>query len=147
MRMNYFPLLLRTPRRQHNPVRGTRPVRAQHMRLSRFRRTRSQELRIVLAVVVLAAVGTVTATVVSAARNSQADAATQQAFVRIQDVQPNVVTPKRLAGASSTASFIQDCGTNGNKKFSPDNPVAQPGIKNGAEHVHDFVGNLSTSAD
>jgi hypothetical protein len=43
--------------------------------------------------------------------------------------------------------FTVDCGTNGNRKFSPDNPVAQPGVKNGAQHVHDFVGNLSISAD
>ncbi|WP_281419886.1 DUF1996 domain-containing protein [Paractinoplanes toevensis] len=40
-----------------------------------------------------------------------------------------------------------DCGTNGNGKFSPDNPVAQPGIKNGAEHVHDFAGNLAITAN
>ena len=40
-----------------------------------------------------------------------------------------------------------DCGTNGNGKFSPDNPVAQPGIRNGAEHVHDFVGNLAITAN
>jgi hypothetical protein len=117
------------------------------MGLSRFRRTRSQEFRIVLVVVVLSVVGTVTATLISAARNSQADAATQQSFVRIEDVRPNQKTPPRLVGGSSAVSFVQDCGTNGNKKFSPDNPVAQPGIKNGAEHVHDFVGNLSTSAD
>jgi hypothetical protein len=83
----------------------------------------------------------------SAQENTTAAAPAKQAFVRIQDVKPNQVNPKRLAGASSTSSFIENCGTNGNKKFSPDNPVAQPGIKNGAEHVHDFVGNLSTSAD
>src|SRR5438552_2599151 len=112
-----------------------------------IRRTRSQEFRIVVGLVVLAVVGTVTATLISSVHNSLALAGTQQTFVRIQDVQPNQITPKRLAGASSTKSFIQDCGTNGNKKFSPDNPVAQPGVKNGAEHVHDFVGNLSTSAD
>ena len=47
----------------------------------------------------------------------------------------------------STGVFTVDCGTNDNRKFSPDNPVAQPGVKNGAQHVHDFVGNLSISAD
>ena len=48
---------------------------------------------------------------------------------------------------ASKGSFTVDCGTNGNGKFSPDNPVAQPGIKNGAEHVHDFVGNLAITAN
>jgi hypothetical protein len=57
-----------------------------------------------------------------------------------------VVTPKPRRGAS-TGTFTVDCGTNGNGKFSPDNPVAQPGIKNGAEHVHDFVGNQAITAD
>ena len=52
-----------------------------------------------------------------------------------------------MGPGGSTGVFTVDCGTNGNRKFSPDNPVAQPGIKNGAQHVHDFVGNVSISAD
>jgi hypothetical protein len=40
-----------------------------------------------------------------------------------------------------------DCGTNGNGKFSQDNPVAQPGIKNGAQDLHDFVGNVAITAN
>jgi hypothetical protein len=56
------------------------------------RRTGPQQVRIIVGLDVLAVLGTVTATVISAARNSVADAATQQAFVRIQDVKPNQTT-------------------------------------------------------
>ncbi|MEU8664707.1 DUF1996 domain-containing protein, partial [Actinoplanes philippinensis] len=56
------------------------------------------------------------------------------------------MTAECTGPAASTGRFTVDCGTNGNGKFSPDNPVAQPGIKNGAEHVHDFVGNKAITA-
>ncbi|WP_307798072.1 DUF1996 domain-containing protein [Actinoplanes flavus] len=101
-----------------------------------------------LAAAVLAATGALTVTFVSSGGQGTADAGTAATarFVPIQDVRPNVRTP-RPGAAASTGRFTVDCGTNGNGKFSPDNPVAQPGIKNGAEHVHDFVGNLAITAD
>jgi hypothetical protein len=99
-------------------------------------------------VVAIAAAGTVTAGVVTSARNHQASAAAapRSAFVAIQQVAPSARAP-RVQPGGTTGVFTVDCGTNGNRKFSPDNPVAQPGVKNGAQHVHDFVGNLSISAD
>jgi hypothetical protein len=100
-----------------------------------------------MAVAVVAAAGILTATFVSSGGKGSADAATElNQFVAIQNVQPNVQNPAPGAKASK-GSFTVDCGTNGNGKFSPDNPVAQPGIKNGAEHVHDFVGNLAITAN
>jgi len=103
--------------------------------------------RIVMAVAVVAASGALTATFVSSGGKGTADAATElNQYVPIQQVQPNVKNPAPGAQASK-GSFVVDCGTNGNGKFSPDNPVAQPGIKNGAEHVHDFVGNLAITAN
>ena len=51
----------------------------------------------------------------------------------------------RPATGATTGRFTVDCGT-GSGKFSPDNPVAQPGIKNGAEHLHEFVGNVAVTA-
>ncbi|GLZ01121.1 hypothetical protein Acsp02_83720 [Actinoplanes sp. NBRC 103695] len=100
-----------------------------------------------MAAAVVAASGVLIATFVSSGGNGTADAATElNQFVAIQNVRPNVTNPVPGAGAS-TGSFAVDCGTNGNGKFSPDNPVAQPGIKNGAEHVHDFVGNLAITAN
>src|SRR5207248_6639837 len=48
---------------------------------------------------------------------------------------------------ASTGSFTVDCGENQNGHFNPDNFIAQPGVKNGAQHLHDYVGNLTTNAD
>ncbi|GAA2513074.1 hypothetical protein Ahu01nite_060890 [Winogradskya humida] len=94
----------------------------------------------------VAATGALTAVFVSGGGKGSADASTERdQFVRIEKVQPNVVNP-RPGRRASTGTFTVDCGTNGNGKFSPDNPVAQPGITNGAEHVHDFVGNLAITA-
>ncbi|WP_327032173.1 DUF1996 domain-containing protein [Micromonospora ureilytica] len=103
--------------------------------------------RLAMVALVLAATGALTATFVSSGGKGTADAATSlDQFVSIENVPPNVQTPRPAAGASS-GRFTVDCGTNGNGKFSPDNPVAQPGIRNGAEHVHDFVGNLAITAN
>ncbi|OJF13420.1 DUF1996 domain-containing protein [Couchioplanes caeruleus] len=104
-------------------------------------------VRIAMAVAVLAATGVLTATFVSSGGKGTADAATELSqYVPIQQVTPGVRTPAPRRGAS-TGRFVVDCGTNGNGKFSPDNPVAQPGIRNGAEHVHDFVGNIAITAN
>ena len=103
--------------------------------------------RIAMAVAVVAASGALTATFVSSGGKGTADAATElNQFVAIQNVRPNVRVPAPGAQASK-GSFTVDCGTNGNGKFSPDNPVAQPGIKNGAEHLHDFIGNLAITTN
>ncbi|WBB71921.1 DUF1996 domain-containing protein [Micromonospora sp. WMMD1128] len=103
--------------------------------------------RIVAGAVVLAATAALTATFVSSGGKGTADAATNlSSFVPIERVTPNVDRP-RTGPDASTGRFTVDCGTNGNRKFSPDNPVAQPGVRNGAEHVHDFVGNLAITAN
>ncbi|WJK41818.1 DUF1996 domain-containing protein [Solwaraspora sp. WMMA2056] len=98
-----------------------------------------------IAVVSLGAVATVTF-VSGGGRNTAAAEVGLDDFVRIQNVAPNVVAipPGRNA---STGVFTVDCGVNANGKFSSDNPVAQPGISHGAEHLHDFVGNLAITAD
>jgi hypothetical protein len=107
----------------------------------------SRPARLGLAAAVLAATGALTLTFVSSGGKGSADAATTLSeFQAIEQVAPNVVQPK--AGPDASAGWFNvDCGTNGNRKLSPDNPVAQPGVKNGAQHVHDFVGNLAITAD
>ncbi|MEV4703182.1 DUF1996 domain-containing protein [Actinoplanes sp. NPDC049316] len=108
---------------------------------------RSRHARIGVAAAVLAATGALTVTFVSAGGKGTADAATElQQYAAIETVRPNVTVP-RVQANGSRGRFVVDCGTNANGKFSPDNPVAQPGIKNGAEHVHDFVGNLAITAN
>jgi len=116
-------------------------------RKNRLSPATSRPARLALAAAVLAATGGLVVTFVSGGGKGTADAATSiDQFVPIQKIRPNVRDPKPTAGAS-TGRFTVDCGTNGNGKFSPDNPVAQPGIKNGAEHLHDFVGNRAITAN
>ncbi|UUV36255.1 DUF1996 domain-containing protein [Amycolatopsis roodepoortensis] len=67
-------------------------------------------------------------------------------YVDITTVQPNVQKPDQKRAATK-GSFTVDCGRNENGHFNPDNFIAQPGVRNGAQHLHDYVGNLSTNAD
>ncbi|PXY28180.1 DUF1996 domain-containing protein [Prauserella muralis] len=67
-------------------------------------------------------------------------------YVDITTVQPNVQEPPAGENAS-TGTFTVDCGTNEEGHFNADNVIAQPGVNGGAQHVHTYVGNLSTNAD
>jgi hypothetical protein len=64
-------------------------------------------------------------------------------FVDINSVQPNVQSVAKQSGGSSGV-FTARCGRNRNGHFNPDNFIVAPGVSNGAHHVHDYVGNLST---
>ncbi|MGH3939963.1 MAG: DUF1996 domain-containing protein [Pseudonocardiaceae bacterium] len=66
-------------------------------------------------------------------------------FVDIQQVSPNVAEPEPGDNAS-TGSFTSVCGTNEEGHLNSDNFMVAPGKVNGAQHVHDYVGNLSTDA-
>ncbi|MEU6095266.1 DUF1996 domain-containing protein [Streptomyces sp. NPDC047079] len=66
-------------------------------------------------------------------------------FVDIRSVQPNVQKPARQAGAS-TGTFVTKCGVNANGNHNTDNVIVAPGVKNGAHHLHDYVGNQSNDA-
>ncbi|MEU7479743.1 DUF1996 domain-containing protein [Lentzea sp. NPDC042327] len=75
-----------------------------------------------------------------------ADGADKSLFVDITKVKPNVKKPRQQQNAT-TGTFTVNCGRNENGHFNPDNFIAQPGVRNGAQHLHDYVGNLSTNAD
>ncbi|MFD5825614.1 DUF1996 domain-containing protein [Lentzea sp. NPDC060358] len=75
-----------------------------------------------------------------------ADGADKSLFVDITKVKPNVKKPQAENDAT-TGTFTVNCGRNENGHFNPDNFIAQPGVRNGAQHLHDYVGNLSTNAD
>jgi hypothetical protein len=77
---------------------------------------------------------------------ARADAADKSLFVDILTVKSNVAAPSNNR-RSSTGTFTVNCGKNENGHFNPDNFIAQPGVKNGAQHLHDYVGNLSANAD
>ncbi|MBP2323954.1 hypothetical protein JOF56_004339 [Kibdelosporangium banguiense] len=94
----------------------------------------------------LAIGGIVVVTTAGDPGQARADGADSKFFVDITTVQANVRQPQPQ-GDASTGTFTVDCGTNENQHFNPDNFIAQPGIKNGAQHLHDYVGNLTTNAD
>ncbi|WP_229693443.1 DUF1996 domain-containing protein [Lentzea pudingi] len=106
--------------------------------------TDRRKFRLIASLSAVAVVAAGTATVALAAKNG--DPAPLGAFVPIEQVSKNVVEPK-VGKNGAGGVFTVDCGTNEQGKFSADNPVAQPGLKHGAQHVHDFVGNLSISAE
>ncbi|RLV09910.1 hypothetical protein CTZ27_01240 [Streptomyces griseocarneus] len=67
-------------------------------------------------------------------------------FVDIRGAQPAPHAP-RNGPRASTGTFITRCGRNENGHRNPDNFIVTPGVANGAHHLHDYVGNLSTDAD
>jgi hypothetical protein len=78
--------------------------------------------------------------------DASAAIANKSFFVDITKEKPNVQKP-RNQGNASKGTFTVNCGKNENGHFNADNFIAQPGIKMGAEHLHDYVGNLTANAD
>ncbi|MFB4266254.1 DUF1996 domain-containing protein [Nonomuraea sp. GTA35] len=66
-------------------------------------------------------------------------------FVDIRQVAP-VNNDARAGRNGSRGTFVSQCGTNRNGHNNPDNFIVAPGVSNGAHHLHDYVGNLSTDA-
>ncbi|GHD21299.1 hypothetical protein GCM10010313_54720 [Streptomyces violarus] len=71
-------------------------------------------------------------------------------FVNIEDVQPNSRNlPNGLASngdGGSTGTFTTNCGVNENENRNSDNVIVAPGVSNGAQHQHDYVGNQNNNA-
>ncbi|MGP4086896.1 DUF1996 domain-containing protein [Streptomyces sp. KR55] len=71
-------------------------------------------------------------------------------FINIEDVQPGSRNlPNGLAAngdSGSTGSFTTNCGTNENENRNSDNVIVAPGVSNGAQHQHDYVGNQANNA-
>ncbi|MDX3519852.1 DUF1996 domain-containing protein [Streptomyces scabiei] len=74
-------------------------------------------------------------------------------FININQVQPNG-GPKGVNGnglaangnGGSRGSFTTSCGVNKNELRNSDNVIVAPGVSNGAQHQHDYVGNQSNNA-
>jgi hypothetical protein len=47
---------------------------------------------------------------------------------------------------ASTGTVEISCGRNDESHYNTDNVIATPGVRDGAHHMHDYVGNLSTDA-
>ncbi|MGW1952018.1 DUF1996 domain-containing protein [Streptomyces sp. NPDC001920] len=71
-------------------------------------------------------------------------------FINIENVQPNSRNlPNGLAAngdGGSTGSFTTNCGVNENENRNSDNVIVAPGVSNGAQHQHDYVGNQANNA-
>jgi predicted outer membrane protein len=66
-------------------------------------------------------------------------------FVDIADVAPRLDEPEPT-GDASTGSFVSDCGRPLEQLRNSDNWIVAPGKVNGAQHMHDYVGNAATDA-
>lgn len=79
---------------------------------------------------------------------ASADPADPSFFIDINKVPAGNNVNAALKKKGTQGSFTVNCGTNADGGHqNPDNFIAQPGIKNGAQHLHDYVGNLTTNAD
>ncbi|WP_263008732.1 DUF1996 domain-containing protein [Nonomuraea phyllanthi] len=68
-----------------------------------------------------------------------------QDFVNIRQVAARRLDA-RTGRNGSRGSFVSQCGTNRNGHQNSANFIVAPGVENGAHHLHDYVGNLSTDA-
>ncbi|ALV33141.1 DUF1996 domain-containing protein [Streptomyces sp. CdTB01] len=63
-------------------------------------------------------------------------------FVDITKVTPNVRNTARNQANASTGTFSSKCGVNAEGQHNPDNVIVAPGVADGAQHTHDYVGNV-----
>ncbi|MET8009251.1 DUF1996 domain-containing protein [Streptomyces sp. NPDC005271] len=70
----------------------------------------------------------------------------QDDFVDITKVQPNVKQPPQAQNNGSTGTFTSDCGVGDPNLRNSDNVIVAPGVGNGAHHMHDYVGSDSNDA-
>ncbi|HWM06132.1 MAG TPA: DUF1996 domain-containing protein [Actinophytocola sp.] len=67
-------------------------------------------------------------------------------FINIRRVQPSNLDARPGRGASR-GTFEARCGNNENRHNNPDNFIVAPGVRNGAQHLHDYVGSLTADAN
>jgi hypothetical protein len=67
-------------------------------------------------------------------------------FINIRRVRPSNADARQGRGAS-TGTFVSSCGRNENSHNNPANFIVAPGNANGAHHLHDYVGNVSTDGN
>jgi len=69
-----------------------------------------------------------------------------QDFVDIRKVRPSRDNGQnaRPGRGASRGTFTVECGTNEERHLNSANVIAAPGNENGAQHTHDYVGNVTT---
>ncbi|GAA2329474.1 hypothetical protein GCM10010170_006890 [Dactylosporangium salmoneum] len=68
-------------------------------------------------------------------------------FIDIRQVKPAGGNGVRTGRNASTGTFVSVCGTNKEGHHNSDNFIVAPGVTNGAHHVHDYVGNVTTDGN
>ncbi|SDN11590.1 DUF1996 domain-containing protein [Allokutzneria albata] len=111
-------------------------------------RTRHRMPKPVRLLAIAASLLTVGGTVIgiSVATAHEGEPVDRRNFIDITKVQGVVAEPPAGRNASR-GTFTSECGRNENEHRNPDNFIVTPGVRNGAHHTHDYVGNLSTNAD
>ncbi|WP_026123878.1 DUF1996 domain-containing protein [Nocardiopsis chromatogenes] len=62
-------------------------------------------------------------------------------FVDIREVPPAPPGPQPGDAGGADGVYRADCGRNENGLFNSENVIVAPGVPNGAQHTHDYVGN------
>ncbi|MDA2805234.1 DUF1996 domain-containing protein [Nocardiopsis suaedae] len=62
-------------------------------------------------------------------------------FVDIRDVPPAPPGPQPGDAGGADGVYRAECGRNENGLFNSENVIVAPGVPNGAQHTHDYVGN------
>ena len=88
----------------------------------------------------------------SASTSASASATTSPAtgpvasdFISIRKVAPVRSTRARVTRRGSAGTFTARCGNVDTTHHNSDNIIVAPGVTNGAHHLHDYVGNKTTS--
>jgi Domain of unknown function (DUF1996) len=58
-----------------------------------------------------------------------------------------IAAAPRAGRNASRGTFVSQCGRNQNGHHNSANYIVAPGVSNGAHHIHDYVGNLTTDAN
>lgn len=83
--------------------------------------------------------------VVAAACSATGDAPSASQYVPIEQV-PVAATPAEPTPDASNGLFRSVCGRNAERHLNADNVLISPGLRNGAHHTHEYVGNTTTDA-
>ncbi|WP_297540321.1 DUF1996 domain-containing protein [Amycolatopsis sp.] len=102
-------------------------------------------LAVVIAVLVCVSVLTFVVNRVASGNQADGSGPSNRDYVDITTVALSHSAATRTAGAS-TGSYTEHCGGPGTIHRNADNVIFTPRISDGAMHVHDYVGNLSTNA-
>jgi hypothetical protein len=105
----------------------------------------SRRVRVILAVLITGVVLTVGAGAAVRAWPADGRVPADDDYLAIQQA-PRLPSDPPPGPGASTGSFVSPCGVNTNGHLNADNVITSPGRPQGAQHGHEYVGNVSTDA-